>query len=82
MYLILIWIVGHPHIDNLKRFVIEINLDVGFTYDGDADRCIAVDDKRNEINYIMTTFGDKYINDEMVKNGYIFGGRKVWAYNF
>ena len=36
---------GSTHIDNLQKFVVENNLDVGFAYDGDADRCLAVDDK-------------------------------------
>ena len=39
---------GSTHIDNLQKFVVENNLDVGFAYDGDADRCIAVDDKGNK----------------------------------
>ena len=34
----------------LQKFVKENHLDVGFAYDGDADRCIAVDDKGEEIN--------------------------------
>lgn len=40
---------GSTHIDNLQRFVVENKLDVGFAFDGDADRCIAVDDKGNVI---------------------------------
>lgn len=36
---------GSTHIEALQKFVIENHLDVGFAYDGDADRCIAVDDK-------------------------------------
>lgn len=36
---------GSTHIENLQKFVKENNLDVGFAYDGDADRCLAVDDK-------------------------------------
>ena len=36
---------GSTHIENLQKFVKEKNLDVGFAYDGDADRCLAVDDK-------------------------------------
>lgn len=35
---------GSTHIENLQKYVIENNLDVGFAYDGDADRCLAVDD--------------------------------------
>ncbi len=35
---------GSTHIENLQKFVKEKNLDAGFAYDGDADRCIAVDE--------------------------------------
>lgn len=41
---------GSTHIDNLQKFVVENNLDVGFAYDGDADRCLAVDDKGQVID--------------------------------
>ncbi len=41
---------GSTHIDGLKKFVKENNLDVGFAFDGDADRCLAVDELGNEIN--------------------------------
>ena len=37
--------VGSTHIEALQRFVVEKGLDVGFAYDGDADRCMAVDEK-------------------------------------
>ncbi len=35
---------GSTHIEVLQKFVLENNLDVGFAYDGDADRCLCVDD--------------------------------------
>ncbi len=41
---------GSTHIENLQKYVKENNLDVGFAYDGDADRCIAVDDKGEVID--------------------------------
>lgn len=41
---------GSTHMETLRRFVLENNLDVGFAYDGDADRCLAVDDKGNIID--------------------------------
>ncbi|MBQ2960246.1 MAG: phosphoglucosamine mutase [Oscillospiraceae bacterium] len=41
---------GSTHLDNLKKFVVENGLEVGFAFDGDADRCLAVDEKGNEIN--------------------------------
>ncbi|MCD8348672.1 MAG: phosphoglucosamine mutase [Lachnospiraceae bacterium] len=34
---------GSTHIEELRKFVLDNGLDVGFAYDGDADRCIAVD---------------------------------------
>ena len=42
--------VGSTHIDHLRRLVVEENLDAGFAFDGDADRCIAVDERGNEVN--------------------------------
>lgn len=41
---------GSTHIEVLQEFVREKNLDVGFAYDGDADRCIAVDENGHVVN--------------------------------
>ena len=41
---------GSTHIEGLQKFVIENNMDIGFAYDGDADRCMAVDEKGNIID--------------------------------
>ncbi len=41
---------GSTHIENLKKFVLDNGLNVGFAYDGDADRCLAVDELGNEVN--------------------------------
>ena len=41
---------GSTHIGHLQQFVVENGLDVGFAFDGDADRCLAVDEKGNVIN--------------------------------
>ncbi len=41
---------GSTHIDALRSYVRENNLDAGFAFDGDADRCIAVDEKGNVVN--------------------------------
>ena len=110
---------GSTHIGGLQKFVKEKKLDVGFAYDGDADRCIAVDENgkvidgdlilyicgkylmeqgRLEGNTIVTTVmsnlglykacdkigmkyeqtavGDKYVYENMLKNGYILGGEQ------
>ncbi len=110
---------GSTHIGVLQKFVKEQGLDVGFAYDGDADRCIAVDEngevvdgdrilyvcgkymmeqgalKDNTIvttvmsnlglykacdqvgmRYEKTAVGDKYVYENMVKNGYQLGGEQ------
>ena len=41
---------GSTHIEYLQKYVKEKHLDVGFAYDGDADRCIAVDHLGNVID--------------------------------
>lgn len=41
---------GSTHMKELQQFVVENSLDVGFAYDGDADRCLAVDDMGNIID--------------------------------
>ena len=40
---------GSTHIENLQKFVLDNGLDVGFAYDGDADRCLCVDEKGNVV---------------------------------
>lgn len=61
---------GSTHIEVLQRFVVEKGLDVGFAYDGDADRCIAVDHRGNIIDgdKIMYVCG-KYLKDQGRLNG-------------
>ena len=41
---------GSTHIEGLQKFVVDQGLDVGFAYDGDADRCLCVDEKGNVID--------------------------------
>lgn len=41
---------GSTHIENLCKLVREQRLDIGFAFDGDSDRCIAVDEKGNEVD--------------------------------
>ena len=41
---------GSTHIEHLCQYVKDNKLDVGFAFDGDADRCLAVDEKGNEVN--------------------------------
>ena len=42
--------VGSTHIESLRKFVLENGLDVGFAYDGDADRCLCVDETGSVIS--------------------------------
>lgn len=108
---------GSTHIEQLQKYVVENQLDIGFAYDGDADRCIAVDDlgrvvdgdlilylcgtymrdkgelsnntivttimsnlglykalDKKGILYEKTAVGDKYVHENMVKNGHSIGG--------
>ncbi len=110
---------GSTHIDVLQQFVKENALDAGFAYDGDADRCLAVDEAGNvvdgdlilyiyglylkeqgqlknntvvttvmsnfglykafdgaEIAYEKTAVGDKYVYENMKKNGHCIGGEQ------
>ncbi len=65
---------GSTHIDNLRRFVLENHLDVGFAYDGDADRCLAVDEQGNVVD------GDKIIyvfGRQLKKEGRLTGNKVV-----
>lgn len=110
---------GSTHLDNLKKFVVENKLSMGVAFDGDGDRCLAVDENGNEIdgdkimaiiskslikngklskdtivatvmsnlgmnkfaeannlNLIQTKVGDRYVLEEMLKNGYNLGGEQ------
>ena len=50
---------GSTHIEGLQKLVVEKGLDVGFAYDGDADRCLCVDEKGNVITgyHILYIYG-------------------------
>lgn len=110
---------GSTHLDGLKKFVVENKCNLGIAYDGDGDRCLAVDENGNEIdgdkilailsnsfkqkgilnkdtvvatvmsnlglnkyaeandiNFIQTKVGDRYVLEEMLKNGYNLGGEQ------
>lgn len=65
---------GSTHIENLQKFVVENNLDAGFAYDGDADRCLCVDEKGGVISgdHILYIYGrymkerEKLVNNTVV----------------
>ncbi|GAA0108686.1 MULTISPECIES: phosphoglucosamine mutase [Clostridium] len=110
---------GSTHPEELQDYVVRKKCDLGFAFDGDADRCLAVDEKGNLINgdfilmlcakhlkdlgklkddtlvvtvmsnlgldiackkenikTIKTKVGDRYVLEEMVKDGYILGGEQ------
>lgn len=55
---------GSTHIEGLQKFVVENGLDAGFAYDGDADRCLAVDEKGNLVDGDMILYiCGKYLRD-------------------
>ncbi len=65
---------GSTHIENLQKYVVDNKLDVGFAYDGDADRCLCVDDKGNVVtgDHILYIYGlymkerGKLLNNKVV----------------
>ncbi|MCI9133921.1 MAG: phosphoglucosamine mutase [Lachnospiraceae bacterium] len=61
---------GSTHIEVLQQFVREKHLDVGFAYDGDADRCIAVDENGNVVDgdLILYICG-KYMKEQNALRG-------------
>ena len=110
---------GSTHLEGLKKLVTQNKLNLGIAYDGDGDRCLAIDEKGNEINGDMllaifakylkekgklnkntvvatvmsnlglnkfaetndldlkqTKVGDRYVLEEMLKNGYNIGGEQ------
>ena len=54
---------GSTHIEEMQSYVLRNNLDVGFAYDGDADRCLAVDERGHVVDgdLIMYVCG-RYLN--------------------
>ena len=68
---------GSTHIEYLQQFVIQNGLDIGFAFDGDADRCLMIDEHGDEID------GDRivgalaaYMQDE----GKLHGGARCQVY--
>ncbi len=65
---------GSTHIEGLQKFVVENGMNVGFAYDGDADRCLCVDENGNVVNgdHILYIYGrymkkrDKLLNNTVV----------------
>ena len=65
---------GSTHVEHLQKFVVEKGLDIGFAFDGDADRCLCVDEKGNLLtgDHILYVYGaymkerGKLINNKIV----------------
>ncbi len=65
---------GSTHIEGLQKFVVENGMNVGFAYDGDADRCLCVDENGNVVNgdHILYIYGrymkkrNKLLNNTVV----------------
>ncbi|MBP5618279.1 MAG: phosphoglucosamine mutase [Clostridia bacterium] len=65
---------GSTHIEHLQKFVVEKGLDVGFAFDGDADRCLGVDEQGNVVtgDHILSVYGlymkerGKLLNNKVV----------------
>ena len=64
---------GSTHMEHLQKFVLDNHLDAGFAFDGDADRCLAVDEKGN----IITGDHILYICSKYMKEKGKFGESKV-----
>ena len=62
---------GSTHIEGLQKYVVEHGMDVGFAYDGDADRCLCVDEKGNIMtgDHILYVYG-RYLKErgELLNN--------------
>lgn len=60
---------GSTHIEVLQKFVVDNNLDLGFAFDGDADRCIAVDKEGNVVDGDSILYlSAKYMKKEKALN--------------
>lgn len=65
---------GSTHIEHLQKFVVDNGLNIGFAYDGDADRCLCVDEKGNLVtgDHVLYIYGlymkerGKLINNKVV----------------
>lgn len=64
---------GSTHIEKIQQFVLEKGLDVGFAFDGDADRCLAVDEKGN----IITGDHILYVCGKYMQECGILGNKKI-----
>ena len=61
---------GSTHLENLKKYVVENNMSLGIAYDGDGDRCLAVDENGKEIDgdVLLAIFGEYLREKGKLKN--------------
>ena len=66
---------GSTHIEGLQEKVVEGNYDIGIAYDGDADRCILVDEKGNVIDgdFIIAIVGNELKKEGKLTNNTVVG---------
>ena len=66
---------GSTHLEGLKALVVENGLDLGVAFDGDADRCLAIDENGREIDgdYILAILGSAMKEKGTLKNDTIVG---------
>ena len=66
---------GSTHLDGLKRLVLEKGLNVGIAFDGDADRCLAIDEYGNEIDgdFILAILADKLMSEGKLSGNTLVG---------
>lgn len=64
---------GSTHLEDLMNYVKEVGADVGFAFDGDGDRCLAVDEKGEIVDgdQIMAIIGSHLKNEGKLKNNTI-----------
>ena len=64
---------GSTHLENLKNFVVNHKMSLGIAYDGDGDRCLAVDEEGNEIDgdTLLAIFGEYLKKRNKLKNNTI-----------
>lgn len=66
---------GSTHMDNLKNFVVDNKLDIGIAFDGDADRCLAVDGRGNIMDgdYIMAICARDFMKSGKLQKNTVVG---------
>lgn len=66
---------GSTNIDVIRNIVLENDVDMGFSFDGDADRCLAVDEKGNVMDgdYILAAMAKYYKEQDELTNNAVVG---------